>query len=223
VPSHTFRFATYLTIGPRVLNDTFKMSGENNIKIFPESKVQKVAEEWDEKHARGRGIFTEKDRKYLWRIKQYDDSPSSLSKRRKAIEKRTTDGIRDLYYLPMIEDYKQDHIVENLENPHPEIGTFRDAIAGLIHFAYRNMDYDERWLEQTIQAGIIEALGFSDRVGGDATVEIDVNDGYDLDKLESMLDENPEALTPAEIGYLAKDGRLDPEEIEDLESVWLHV
>lgn len=198
------------------------MSNKSNIKIFPESKREQVAEEWEEKHARANGIFTEKDRKYLWQIERYEDSPSSRSHRRNGIEKRAVNGIRDMFYLAMIDSDKQDDIMEKLEKPHPELGTFRDSVAGLVHFAYRNMDYDERWLEQTIQSGIVEALGFSDRVGGEVSVDIDVNDGYDLDKLESMLDENPDALTPAEIGYLAKDGRLDPEEVEDLESVWLH-
>lgn len=179
-----------------------------------------VADEWEERYERPRGMLTDTDRKFLWGNVEYKHQNTGIN-RRKDIRGRVENGVLDLFYLTMLEDRDRERIFEELEaNTDP--GELRSAIAGLVHFLYLGLDGDLEWFEETLVHGIGNAeytLGKEGTRYGQAEVNADitVSHGYNVDEIESRYQAGRgNTLTPAEIGVLVRAGRLDPGDFEKL-------
>lgn len=177
--------------------------------------------EWPESMQRPRGILTDTDRRFLWGVKEYE-SPVSRSGRRGQIRDRFADGLRDLAYLSMLDDGQREDVLAKIDaetNP----GELRDAVSTLVEFLYFGQDTDIEWLEETVAHGVLN--GESRRVddstvygGTEVNVEIDVSRGHDVDRLEEQLRSGQHhTLSPAEIGVLVREGRIDPDDLEQLQ------
>lgn len=183
--------------------------------------AQRMAEDWEDKYARERGIFTDTDRKYLFHVKKYENRPEAQSRRRGAIRERAVNGIRDLFYLPMIDEDQWADIFDELAESDAPTGGLRWSVSRLIAFLHESDKVTHEWLEETIAAGIDEAeesMSEKYRDGG-ASVDIDPPKKYDLNELEDQIDGgNAEKLSPVEVGVLVKAGRVDPNELAKLDT-----
>lgn len=198
---------------------------EENDPSLPDSPFWPTGDEWEEKHERPRGLLTDTDRQFMWGVKEYPHE-STASNRRADIRERMENGLRDLFYLTMLSDRDRERILDDLKE-HGEPGELRSAIASLIQFLYIGLDADEDVLAETLAHGIGNAenellpddktyySGASVEAGVD--VEIDIKRGFDVDDIEERLRAGRgTTLTPAEVGVLVREGRVDEEDIWNL-------
>lgn len=173
---------------------------------------------------RERGILTDVDRQFLLGVKDYKTRQQN-SERRGIIRDRIVNAIRDLsYFSKLDEDYRQ-RVFSAVENETGR-GELRESVAALIQFLYLGIDADLEWFEETIAHGISNAErelqndgtyypGSS--VDAGVNVDIEVTRGYDVDEIEERLRAGQDhTLTPAEVGVLVREGRIDDEDIWDL-------
>jgi hypothetical protein len=104
----------------------------------------------------------------------------------------------------------------------------RASVAALVEFLYIGLDGDVEWFEETVAHGIHNAEGelqddektfyAGSGLGPRVDVDIEVTRGYDVDEIEARLRSVGGAglLTPAEVGVLVREGRVDEEDIWDL-------
>lgn len=184
-----------------------------------ESMLEWVAERWEEHYDRPRGIFTDVDRRYLWGIKEYDNSVTR-SERRSTIRTRAVNGILDLFYLTMLPEGQREKVISTLRED-VEFGEFRSAVSSFVNFLYLGLDGDKEWLEEAVSMGVHNAemeLDEVDRYGiQEVSVDIDISRGHDLDQMKERLHEAPHTLTPTEIGILVREGQVDREGMESLD------
>lgn len=178
-------------------------------------------EEWPETFERPRGIYTDVDRQFLWGVKEYD-SRVTTSERRGGIRDRTVEGLRDLSYLRFLDDGQREDVIENIKAAAPE-GELRESVSALIEFLYRGMDGDEGWLEEAIAHGIERAEAERDKVDryGMSTVDVDIEvaHGHNLDRLKRTVEDGKaHTLTPAEVGALVRSGRVDADDLQELQA-----
>lgn len=201
------------------------MTEENDPPAPSDVIADMMADDWEEKRERPRGMLTDTDRQFMWGVKEYPHE-STASNRRADIRERMENGLRDLFYLTMLSDRDRERILDDLEE-HGEPGELRSAIASLIQFLYIGLDADEEWFEETLAHGIGNAenellpddktyySGASVEAGVD--VEIDIKRGFDVDEIEERLRAGRgTTLTPAEVGVLVREGRVDEGDIWDL-------
>jgi hypothetical protein len=179
-----------------------------------------TGEGWPESYQRPRGIFTDVDRQFLWGVKEYD-SRVTTSERRGGIRDRAVEGLRDLNYLTFLDDGQREDVFEKLEAETPE-GQLRVGVSALIEFLYRGLDADVEWMEETIAHGIQRAEAERDEADryGSRTVDVDieVSHGYDLDRLERIVEKGrAPTLTEAEIGALVRGNRVDADNLSELQ------
>lgn len=199
-------------------------------RISPEAAAALMeGDEWPEEMERERGILSDTDRQFLWGVKDYDDSPSTVSQRRGTIRDRFVNGFLDLSLLDLLNERQRESIVERLEQE-GEVAQLRQSVADLVAFAYREMDGDTEWLEETLMQAIDKAeremqpddkeyyTGIRTGFLVDVDVEIDVDRGYDVDEIEERFRSGyANTLTPAEVGVLVREGRVDPDELDRLD------
>jgi hypothetical protein len=180
-----------------------------------------VGNEWEEKHERPRGIFTDTDRRFLWGLKNYKNEETSIN-RRKEIRNRASNGIQDLFYLSMLEQRDRKRVFEQLEEE-TEPGALHSAISTLIEFVYLGIGNDKDQLEEMISLGVNRAEDTSDASGlyqggvKEVTVDIDIDYEYDAEAIYQRFQEGEGyRLTPAEIGVLVKQGMLGAEDLDEM-------
>lgn len=179
-------------------------------------------EEWEESWVRERGILTDIDRRYLWGLETYEDSPSSRSMRRTAIRNRFANGLLDLAYLSKLEEGEIGNVLEELDDLQTP-GGLRTAVSRLVEFLYFGTDPTPEWLEEAIATGVVRAEWKTDdatRYGQRrAEVSIETYLGHNLDELENVLRAGEgHTLSPEEIGVLVRSGRLDGGDLELVET-----
>lgn len=185
-----------------------------------------IEDGWGEKYDRPKGMLYDKDRQFLWGLKEYAHA-SSASDRRGGIRERVGNGILDLFYLTKLSERSRKRIFNNLEE-RGGARKLRESVAAFVQFLYLGLDGDRKWFEETIAHGISKAehkLRDDDTTyysGGSAdvgvNVDIEVTPPYDVDEIEERFRSGgANSLTPTEVGVLVKAGRLDPDGLQELE------
>ena len=164
---------------------------------------------------RERGILTRTDREFLLGIKEYEYDQSSINKRRD-IRNRICSGLLDLQLLSNISDADRKKIFSQT----PE-GDIHESMAVLIAFVYSGLDGNIRAIEQIVESGLFKAErgGIKGYRGGarDVSVDINLTLEYDVEQIYDRFKEGRgDDLTPAEIGVLVREGRLDSEDYKKL-------
>jgi hypothetical protein len=172
-----------------------------------------------------RGMLTDTDRRFLWGTKTYP-SKVTRSERRRAIRGRVEYTLLDLIHLTMLEDDQRERVFEALGEYDP--GALRSSVASLIEFLYLGLDGDTAWLNETVAHGIHNA---EKRLQDDDTtyyqvqnpfmvnVSIEIDRGYNVDEIENRFRAGGgDTLTPTEVGILVKAGRIEPDEVAELEN-----
>jgi hypothetical protein len=181
-----------------------------------ESGIDSVIKQLQQRHlGRDRGLFTTTDREFLLGIKQYDHEQSKINKRRD-IRNRVQDGFIDLQLLERISNSDREKIFSQIES-----GELHESIARLIAFVYTGLDGNTAAIEQMIESGLFKAeRGDITGYGGgakDVDVDIDLKFEYDVDEIYQRFKRGyTDDLTPAQIGVLVREGRLDAEDYEKL-------
>lgn len=192
-----------------------------------EMVLEMVKEDWEEEYERSRGILTDTDRKFLWGITSYKHAQTT-SDRKSKIRERIVNGIKDLSYLTRLSGDQRGKIFEKIDKK-SDSGELRSAVASLLQVLYLELDGDIEWFEETIAHGISNAeremkdedKTFYSGSGVDAGVSVDiqVTRGYDVDEIEERFRSGlGHTLTPAEVGVLVREGRVDPDELPALDS-----
>jgi hypothetical protein len=119
-------------------------------------------------------------------------------------------------YLPPLE---RDRIFETMEDADMET-----SIESLITFAYLSVGQDVTEMERRIENGIIAGAAFDpeSKEDGEVTnvdVSIDIDYKPRVAELMPKLEEQPDELTPAEIGVLVRMGEIDQEDLTTLQEI----
>ena len=183
-------------------------------------------EDWDE-FDRPRGMLTNTDRKYLWGGKEYKHEQTAIN-RRKDIRERFENGIFDLSNLKKLSERDRAKLFQAIEEQNSDPGGLRDAVTSLIQFLYLGLDLEPEWFEQTVSRGIdaaVSELDDADRYGGQqVSVDIEISRGHNLDRLEKQVKNGQgHTLTTTEMGVLVREGRLSPEDLEELHETGLGI
>lgn len=193
------------------------MTDSDNKERAQEAVRALVADQWDEKYDRPRGLLTDTDRRFLWGIKEYEHEQTA-SHRRRQIRERVEHGILDLFYTTMLEEADRNQVFEALEEA--ESGSLESAVGSFIEFLYLGLDKDREAIENMVSHGIHNAESEPGRYGPyeggikEVNVDIEVDFAYDADEIyERYQSESAYQLTPAEIGVLVREGMLDEEDL----------
>lgn len=165
---------------------------------------------------RPRGILSPTDRDYLCGLKEYAQ-PQTDANRRQDIRDRVENGLKDFALLWMfLEQDEREKVFDELG----EVGT-DEAIASMVAFAYLGIDQDTTRMGECIERGVLGAANADKlfRSAGratDADVSIDIEYNPDADKLYRRFEEGGQ-LSDAEVGVLVRSGKLDTEDIKELQ------
>lgn len=164
---------------------------------------------------RERGVFTQSDREFLLGMKQYEYDQSAINKRRD-IRNRLYNGLLDLQLLERVPSSEREKLFSQIER-----GQLHESVAVLISFIYGGLGGNLEAIEQMVKSGIFKAErgGVEGYQGGarDVDVDIDLTQEFDVEEIyQRFMQGVREDLTPAEIGVLVREGRLDPEDYESL-------
>jgi len=163
-----------------------------------------------------RGILSKTDRDYLCGLKEYAQ-PQTDANRRQDIRERVENGLKDFALLWMLlEPDEREKVFDELG----EDGT-DEVIESMITFAYLGIDQDRTRLEECIERGVLAAANADKlfRSAGratDADVSIDIEYNPDAEKLYRRFEEGAQ-LSDAEVGVLVRSGKLDVEDIQELQ------
>jgi hypothetical protein len=167
---------------------------------------------------RPRGVLSNTDREYLCGLREYSHDQSELN-RRQAIRERTINSLRDFHLLwLLLDDTEWEKIVEAFD-PDELNHTFSDMLA----FMYLGINQDTGRMEEIIQKGVFLGANYdtTGRWSGKANevdVSIDIEYTPNIDALyEQLQDGEGGELTPGEIGALVRAGKLDADDLEELE------
>lgn len=167
---------------------------------------------------RPRGILSKTDREYLYGLKDYAHAQTEAN-RRQEIRERVKNGLLDFPILWLFLD------PDERANIFDEMGDEEvdRSIESMIIFAYLGLDQDRLQLEDRIEHAVLLGAnyGVADRREGKATdvnVSIDIDYQPDVDALYNQFQEgNADQLTPAEIGVLVRAGKIESEDLDELE------
>jgi hypothetical protein len=165
---------------------------------------------------RPRGILSKTDREYLCGLKEYAQ-PQTDANRRQDIRERVENGLKDFALLWMLlKPDERGKVFDELG----EDGT-DEVIESMITFAYLGIDQDTTRLEECIERGVLAAANADKlfRSAGratDADVSIDIEYKPDAEKLYQRFEEGAQ-LSDAEVGVLVRSGKIDAEDIEELQ------
>jgi len=165
---------------------------------------------------RPRGILSPTDRDYLCGLKEYAQ-PQTDANRRQDIRERVENGLKDfaLLWLFLGRD-EREKVFEELG----EDGT-DEVIESMAAFAYLGIDQSPSRMEECIERGVLAAANADKlfRSAGratDADVSIDIEYNPDVEKLYRRFEEGVQ-LSDAEVGVLVRSGKLDAEDIKELQ------
>lgn len=166
---------------------------------------------------RPRGILSQTDREYLCGLKEYAQ-PQTDANRRQEIRERVLNGMKDFVFLVFgLPEKQREQIFEALE----EDDELEDVLGLIVSFVYLGLDKERPRFEGCLERAILQAenldkLFESAGRATDVDVSLSVEYNPDVDRLVGRLDRGDD-LTAAEIGALVKAGRLDPEDLDQLE------
>lgn len=180
-----------------------------------------------EPEERDRGILTDVDRRFLTGFKDYNNRPQR-SERRGIIRDRIVNAILDLSYLSSLDEGFRGRVLTRLDEE-TDRGELRKSMAALVEFLHLGTDEDIEWFEETIALGIINAqrelqdvertFYTGERLAAGVDVDIDITRGYDVDEIEERFRAGRgNTLTPAEVGVLVREGRVETDELVALDS-----
>jgi hypothetical protein len=165
---------------------------------------------------RARGILSPTDRDYLCGHKEYAQ-PQTDANRRQDIRERVENGLKDfaLLWLLLGRD-EREKVFEELD----EDGT-DEVIESMVAFAYLGIDQSTSRMEECIERGVLGAANADKlfRSAGratDANISIDIEYNPDTEKLYRRFEEGAQ-LSDAEVGILVRSGKLDAEDIKELQ------
>lgn len=183
----------------------------------PQSVIYQIAKQKVRERVEApRGIFTKSDREFLCGEKEYEYKQSRSNKLRD-IRERATNAILDLQFLLSLRPDQRTKILSDLDH-----GEFHESIASLIAFAYIGLDENVGAIEQITESGLYRAANWSKQEGDEPIegVDVDINlvFEYDVDEIYARFQSGKAAeLTPAEIGVLVREGKLEADDYDDLE------
>lgn len=167
---------------------------------------------------RPRGILSKADREYLCGQKEYAHAQSE-SNRKQDIRERVKNGIKDFTLLWLLLDpTERDNIFDEMADEEVD-----QCIESMVTFAYLGLGQDRHRLEERIERGVLLGANYdtAGRWAGEATdvdASIDIDYRPDVDALYEQVQEGKtDQLTPAEIGVLVQAGKLQPEDLKELE------
>lgn len=166
---------------------------------------------------RSRGILSNTDREYLCGLKDYKHEQSEAN-RRQDIRERVKNGLEDFILLWLrLDDDDREKLFSEMGPDLVEIST-----KATIAFLYLGIDQNEDRFEKLLAEGIYLGgnSGGRSRWSGEVTdvdVSIDIERNPDIDKIRKKLDRGEQdELSPAEIGVLVREGKLDSDDLESL-------
>lgn len=168
---------------------------------------------------RPRGILSPTDRDYLCGLKDYSHKQTELN-RKQEIRQRTTEAIRDFDLLwLLLDESERNDVIKSFETD--ELDT---ALSSIVAFIYLGLDGEIKHLERVLERGIYQAANYevSGRLSGGASkvsVNIDIDRYPDIDELYSRFRKGQgRQLTPTEIGHLVQAGKINSQDLEELET-----
>jgi len=168
---------------------------------------------------RPRGILSNTDREYLCGLRDYKHAQTEAN-RKQDIRERVINALHDFVLLGLLLDDEEREKIFIEEFDEDELHL---SLEWLISFVYLGLEQDEKRLEDIISNGVYFGANFdkSGRWAGDATdvdASIDVEYNPDVDKIYKQFQEGEgDQLTPAEVGVLVRSGKLEPEDLDELE------
>jgi hypothetical protein len=167
---------------------------------------------------RPRGILSQTDREYLCGLKEYAQ-PQTDANRRQDIRERVLNGMQDFVMLVFgLPEKEREKIFETLE-AHDEL---EDVLGMMVAFVYLGLDKERPRFETVLERAILQAENLDKlfQSAGRATevdVALSVEYNPDIDRLVGRLERGDE-LTAAEIGAVVKAGRLEPEQLDEIQN-----
>lgn len=163
---------------------------------------------------RDRGIFTHADREYIIGDRE-SDTPQQRSNVRGRHVQRISDAIQDFQLLLRLDDRTKDRIFGDAAVPWVH-QTLRD----IVRFYYEGMERDKEIVENAITSAVWEADSAADEGEiKNVDTEITVEKAPDLETaLEIFENGEYRRLTLEQIGVLAREGVLDKDDWEKLET-----
>lgn len=171
---------------------------------------------------RSRGILSKADRKYLAGQKEYEH-PQSESNRKQEIRERVINGFQDFSALVFsLSEEERNKIFNDVSEKE-----YQDPLVSVIAFLYLGLDEDVGKLERIIEKGIYMGANFS-KLGRWSGEVADVDTSISIERrpdrseiIEKFNQGKTDQLTPAEIGILVRAGKLDGDDLTDLEDTTL--
>lgn len=171
---------------------------------------------------RPRGILSKVDRAYLFGEREFEYRQSELN-RQQDIRERVVDSLQDFILLDTLLSEKQTNKIFNEEIDNEILNT---SIESFVSFVYSGLNKDTARLENIIESGVFAAskTNTDSRLQGEVTnvdVSIDIYRTPDIDELYKKFQQGDiDSLTDSDIGMLVRSGKLNSEEIEELETVF---
>lgn len=169
---------------------------------------------------RPRGLLSHTDREFLVGLKDYKHEQSEAN-RRQDIRERVAHGLRDFLLLWWLMDDQE--LVKVFADLH-EKQDLNDSLGATLAFMYRGLDRDEVRLERIVEEGVYAAdnMDKKGRWAGDTDsvdVTIDIERNPDLNAIYDRFRHGDSAqLTPTEIGILVRAGKIESDELGELEA-----
>lgn len=180
--------------------------------------LQPIRTRWEPDVNRPRGILSRTDREYLWGRKEYKHAQTEAN-RRQEIRERVSNGLRDFQHLWFLMDHdERTRIFEELDED-----VLYQSLTGLMAFVYLGLEQDKNRLEKIIDKGVYLGanLDESGRWAGEANnvdTSIEIQYNPDVGQIYDRLKQGKTTqLTPAEIGVLVREGKLDGSDLDTLE------
>lgn len=203
---------------------------ENNRKLtdpdpWDEESREWIQEHWEEIYQRERGVLSDADRQFVAGVADLGSSQSRSNARRR-IRERVREAILDAEYLLELDEKQLQKVRESFDDPVLFDYQTGQWLAFLFELVGGDINRFESRIESALRvSGVLdpesppEGTGYEYEVG-DVDVSIDVEYTRDLDSIEEQFREGEARnLSPTQIGMLARSGRLDAEDLEEIHRV----
>lgn len=176
---------------------------------------------------RPRGLLSHDDRLFVAGMKEFEWQQSESNARRRVIE-RVTQGFVDFSMLRWLEQREAEEVLEELGED-----DLHRWVADLVTFVYQATGGDADALSSMIEAGVLHGenteLGKGPAQGNtvhphsggasNVDVSIQIERNPDVERIYDQFQEGGgDDLTPKEIGVLVREGRLDADDLEELQT-----
>jgi hypothetical protein len=176
---------------------------------------------------RPRGLLSHDDRLFVAGMKDFEWSQSESNARRRVIE-RVAQGFVDFSLLRWLSQKEGEDVLEELGED-----DLHRRVADLVTFVYQATGGDADALSSMIEAGVLhgentelgkgpaKANAVHPHSGGASSVDvsIQIERNPDVERIyEQFQETGGDDLTPKEIGVLVREGRLDADDLEELQT-----